>query len=171
MMLMWQLVVNILILKIFVEKRRVFLRTYQEMLGVNPSVKDILDETSYKSAKTHSSMDPTVAEILARLKGTKPSAVRGGCCVMVVFYTTSKSRRRTRASIAALEKKAALGVRGVDVEVAEEPAEVVDMEELERQNEKKKASKKGKAKAKRASTNQVGGSVPKKKKGIVISEP
>ncbi|GAA0170494.1 hypothetical protein LIER_24739 [Lithospermum erythrorhizon] len=92
--------------------------------------------------------------------------------VVVVSYTTSKSMRMTKASVAVLEKKkSALGVGGVDVEAADEPEKVVDVEELERHGEKKKASKKGKAKAKRPSTDQVGGSIPKKRKGVVISKP
>ncbi|GAA0164084.1 hypothetical protein LIER_19803 [Lithospermum erythrorhizon] len=151
--------------------------------GVNPSVKETSDETIYKSAKTHSSVDPTVAEILVGMKWVKSSAVRGGRIkrrlrkqgvvvrherknvtpsveevaedspvekddddILVISSTTGKSMRRTQASIAAFDKKrAAL--------------------------EKKKAAKKGKAKAKRPSTDQTGGSVPKKRNGVVISEP
>ncbi|GAA0177707.1 hypothetical protein LIER_42149 [Lithospermum erythrorhizon] len=36
--------------------------------GVQPSVKDTFVEVNYKSARTHSSTEPTVAEVLAGLK-------------------------------------------------------------------------------------------------------
>ncbi|GAA0170836.1 hypothetical protein LIER_25015 [Lithospermum erythrorhizon] len=36
-------------------------RVTENVEGVEPSVKDTSVETSYKSAKTHSSIDPTVA--------------------------------------------------------------------------------------------------------------
>ncbi|GAA0139488.1 hypothetical protein LIER_35098 [Lithospermum erythrorhizon] len=86
--------------------------------------------------------------------------------VMVVSYTTSKNRRSTRASVATLKKKrATLDVRGVDVE-ADEPADVVDVEKLEKLVKKRKVAKKGKGNAKRPSVDQVGGFVPKKKKGL-----
>ncbi|GAA0153761.1 hypothetical protein LIER_11923 [Lithospermum erythrorhizon] len=114
--------------------------------GINPSVKDTTDETSYKSSKTHSSVDPIMAEILAGMKATREEAVRE-------------------------EKRISLGRRGVDVEAADKPGEVVDVDELERMAKKRKAAKKAKAKAKRPSTDQAGGSVPKKRKGVVISQP
>ncbi|GAA0154509.1 hypothetical protein LIER_12467 [Lithospermum erythrorhizon] len=118
-------------------------------MGVNSSVEHTSDETSYKYAKTHTFIDPTIAGILADLKGTKPEVDVDSLMenqdddVVVVSYITSKSRRRTRVSVAALEKKrAALGSGGVDVEAAEEPEKAVDVEELERLSEKKKVPRK-----------------------------
>ncbi|GAA0185953.1 hypothetical protein LIER_33241 [Lithospermum erythrorhizon] len=58
-----------------------------------------------------------------------------------------------------------------NVVVDDEPEKVVDVKELERQAEKKKVAKKGKATDKRPSIDKVGGSVPKKRKDMVISEP
>ncbi|GAA0156052.1 hypothetical protein LIER_13635 [Lithospermum erythrorhizon] len=92
--------------------------------------------------------------------------------IVMVSYTTSKSMRRTRASVAVLKKKsAALGVGGVNEEANEEAEKVLNVEELEKLAKKRKAVKKGKAKAKRPSTDQVWGSVSKKRKGMVILEP
>ncbi|GAA0153866.1 hypothetical protein LIER_37756 [Lithospermum erythrorhizon] len=148
--------------------------------GVNPSVKDTSDETSYKSAKTHSSIDPTVVEIMAGMRGVK--SVKEAAVdspieeevddIVVVSYTTSKNRRRTRTSIAALEKKrVALAVGGVNEKANEEPEKVVDVEELEKLAEMRKAVKIEKVKVKRPSTNQAWGFVPKKRKRVVILEP
>ncbi|GAA0179374.1 hypothetical protein LIER_29963 [Lithospermum erythrorhizon] len=36
--------------------------------GINPGVKNTSDETNYKSAKTHSSVDPIVVDILADIR-------------------------------------------------------------------------------------------------------
>ncbi|GAA0145716.1 hypothetical protein LIER_36171 [Lithospermum erythrorhizon] len=44
---------------------------------VQPSVRDTSIETSYESAKTHSSVDPTVAEILAEMSKSKIGGVSG----------------------------------------------------------------------------------------------
>ncbi|GAA0155192.1 hypothetical protein LIER_12974 [Lithospermum erythrorhizon] len=119
-------------------------RVSREVEGVNPSVKDISSETNYKSAKTHSSADPTVAKILAGMRG---------------WWSCWKRGRRTRTSVAALEKKrVALGVGG-DVGGSVEPDKAIDVEELERLVlKKKKAAKRGKGKAKRPSNNEPQGS-------------
>ncbi|GAA0151673.1 hypothetical protein LIER_37331 [Lithospermum erythrorhizon] len=88
----------------------------------------------------------------------------------VVVVSSTAGRRRTRDSAAAIEKKrAALGARG-DVGGSAEPDKAIDVEELERLAEKKKATKKGKVKAKRPSSNEPQGSVPKRRKGVIISE-
>ncbi|GAA0166604.1 hypothetical protein LIER_21724 [Lithospermum erythrorhizon] len=50
----------------------------EDVEGVNPSVKDTSDDTSYKSVKTHSFVHPTMAELLASMKATKLGNVRGG---------------------------------------------------------------------------------------------
>ncbi|GAA0140182.1 hypothetical protein LIER_01581 [Lithospermum erythrorhizon] len=89
----------------------------------------------------------------------------------VLIVSSTVSRRRTRASAAALEKKrATLGAWGDDVESVE-PDEAMDLEELERLVEEKKAAKKGKGKHKRPSEVESKGNVQKKRKGVVISEP
>ncbi|GAA0144492.1 hypothetical protein LIER_24732 [Lithospermum erythrorhizon] len=146
--------------------------------GIKPNVKNTSVETSYKFAKTHSSAEPTVAEILVGLKNVRVVAARGGRenqdeddDVVMVSYTTSQSRRRTRAYVVALEKKrVALGARGDD-SGSIKPEEAVDVEELERLGEKKRVAKKGKGKAKRPSGDEPRGSVPKRIHGVVISEP
>ncbi|GAA0186809.1 hypothetical protein LIER_34097 [Lithospermum erythrorhizon] len=68
------------------------------------------------------------------------------------------------------KKRAALGARG-DAGGSAEPDEAIDVEELERFAEKKKAAMKGKGKANRPSNNEPQESVPKKRKGVFISEP
>ncbi|GAA0153469.1 hypothetical protein LIER_37683 [Lithospermum erythrorhizon] len=72
--------------------------------------------------------------------------------VVVVSYTTSKNRV-------------------VDVEADKEPTEAVDVEELENLAEKRKVVKKGKGKANRPSTDKYREPIPKKRKGVSISEP
>ncbi|GAA0159725.1 hypothetical protein LIER_16435 [Lithospermum erythrorhizon] len=181
-----------------VEEVNVPEKVSENVEGVNPSVNDTSNETSYKSAKTHSSMDPTVPKILAGMKGTKAGGVKRGRIkrnlrkqgilvrhvkrdspamnptveeaavdspgenqddddVVVVFYTTSRNRRRTKTSVVA---------GGVDIEVVEKPYEAVDVEELKRLAEKKKATKKDKGKVKRPSVDKAGEPVPKKRKGV-----
>ncbi|GAA0169708.1 hypothetical protein LIER_24128 [Lithospermum erythrorhizon] len=113
--------------------------------GVQPDVKDTLVETSFKSAKTHSSGDPTVAEILVGSdvgEGVDSLEENQDDDVVVVSYTVS--RRRIRASVAALERKrVALGVGG-DISGSVEPVYAIDLEELERLVDEKKAVQKGK---------------------------
>ncbi|GAA0155531.1 hypothetical protein LIER_13240 [Lithospermum erythrorhizon] len=78
----------------------------------------------------------------------------------------------TLSQAAALDKKrAALGTGGVNEEIDAEPEKEVNVEELERLAEKRKAANKEKAKIKRPRTDQADGSIPKKRKAIVISEP
>ncbi|GAA0172218.1 hypothetical protein LIER_26083 [Lithospermum erythrorhizon] len=77
----------------------------------------------------------------------------------IVVVSSTTSRRRTRAIAAAPEKKrAALGAWG-DADDSTEPDEAMDLEELERLVEKKKASKKSKGKAKRPSNDDLKGEV------------
>ncbi|GAA0179159.1 hypothetical protein LIER_42204 [Lithospermum erythrorhizon] len=131
--------------------------------GITPSVKDTSGEMSYKPARTHSSTEPTMAEVLAGLTNVGLMAEKG------VFAIAS--RRRTRSCDAALEKKkTALGLGG-DADNFMEPSEAVDLEEMERNGEEKKKILKGKGKAKRPSDGHTGGVVLKKRKGVVIYEP
>ncbi|GAA0148642.1 hypothetical protein LIER_08029 [Lithospermum erythrorhizon] len=133
-------------------------RVSREVEGVNPSVKDISTETSYKSANTHNSVDPMVAEILAGMREAGEVVEKWGGFKRrlskqdetdIVLVSSITSRRRTRTSDAALEKKrAALCARG-DASGSVEPDEAIDVEELERLAEKKKAAKKGKGESKR----------------------
>ncbi|GAA0176026.1 hypothetical protein LIER_29093 [Lithospermum erythrorhizon] len=133
---------------------------------INPSVKDTMDKTSNESAKIHSFVDPTVAEILGGMKEVKVGTAR-----VVIYYTASKTRKRTWASVVALEKKRiALGTGGVVVVTSEEQKESVDVEELDKKVEKLRAAKKGKEKAKRPSGDKDGGSVPKKKRKEDVAE-
>ncbi|GAA0179376.1 hypothetical protein LIER_29964 [Lithospermum erythrorhizon] len=84
--------------------------------------------------------------------------------VVVVSYTADKSRRRTRATTTALEKKrGSLGGGGANVEAVEEPDEAIDVEELEKLVEKRKE-------AKRPSVDKAGGFVPKKRKGENVAK-
>ncbi|GAA0183619.1 hypothetical protein LIER_30997 [Lithospermum erythrorhizon] len=76
-------------------------------------------------------------------------------------------RRRTRASIAALEEKRTAFNVGRD---RGESAEPMDLEDLELLIEKKKAVEKRKSK-RPCSRKSKEGVVPKKRKGVVISEP
>ncbi|GAA0156797.1 hypothetical protein LIER_14202 [Lithospermum erythrorhizon] len=77
-----------------------------------------------------------MAKVLARLKNAGVVATKG------VIVSSTASRRRTRASAAALEKKrTTLGAeRGISVSV--EPSEAKDIEELERRVEEKNVAKK-----------------------------
>ncbi|GAA0170835.1 hypothetical protein LIER_25014 [Lithospermum erythrorhizon] len=73
----------------------------------------------------------------------------------VVVVSSTASRRRTRASVASLEKKRV--TLGVDIVDSAEPVEAMDLEELEKLVEKKKAAKKGKGKTKRPSNEELKG--------------
>ncbi|GAA0171617.1 hypothetical protein LIER_25605 [Lithospermum erythrorhizon] len=150
-------------------------RVTENIEGVQPSVNDTSIETSYKSAKTHSYVDPIVAEILAEMSKVKIGGVSGsrkkkrlgkqGVPVRhnirdvnpfveevavdspgenqddddVVDVSSTANRKRTRANAAALEKKrVALGAGG-DVVDSAELVEAMDLEELGKLVEKKKA--------------------------------
>ncbi|GAA0179443.1 hypothetical protein LIER_42218 [Lithospermum erythrorhizon] len=85
--------------------------------------------------------------------------------VVVVYETTS--RRRARASVVALKtKREADGLE----EERSKSGDPIDLEELESVNKKKKAVEKGKGK-RPCFEKPKGESVPKKEKGINISEP
>ncbi|GAA0174884.1 hypothetical protein LIER_28175 [Lithospermum erythrorhizon] len=152
-----------------------------EVEVVRPSVKDTSCETSYKSARTHSSIEPTVAEVLAGLKKTRVVTKKEVRLKKrenqvsdddVVIVSSTASRRRTRSCAVALEKKkTTLGLGGEDVDNSVEPSEVIDLEEMERKAEKNKRVKKGKGKAKRPSEVHVSGFASKKRRGVVISDP
>ncbi|GAA0175308.1 hypothetical protein LIER_28501 [Lithospermum erythrorhizon] len=145
--------------------------------SINPSARTLwIKLKSNEYAKNHNFVDPTVAEISTGMNEIREGAARGRVVVdshvvnkdddddvVVIFYTTSKTMKRIRSSVAALEnKRAILGVGGVNAEV---------VKELEQKAEKLRAAKKGNAKAKRACVDKVGGFAPKKRKGVVISEP
>ncbi|GAA0174989.1 hypothetical protein LIER_28256 [Lithospermum erythrorhizon] len=146
---------------------------------VNPSVKDTFGEDNYKTAKSHSSVEPTVADILTKLKGKRvkrvlrkqgapvkfvrekvPSPVKKDDDIIIVSSTAS--RRKTRSSDAALKKKkAALGLGG-DPDEFMEHSTSVDLQEFERKAEERKRSRKGK----KASEVKESGSVAKRRKGV-----
>ncbi|GAA0160229.1 hypothetical protein LIER_16829 [Lithospermum erythrorhizon] len=101
---------------------------------VNLSVKDTSGEDSYKTAKSHNFVEPTVVDILTKLKGKRV--------------------------------KRLLRKQGAIVKFVREKY-IVDLKELERKAEERKRSMKGK----RASEVKGSGSVAKRRKGLVISEP
>ncbi|GAA0176054.1 hypothetical protein LIER_42016 [Lithospermum erythrorhizon] len=72
---------------------------------------------------------------------------------------------KKQASVAALEKKrVVLGALRDEVKVVEEAEESVDVEELEKKEEKLIVTKNWKAKAKKAQTDKTSGTSPKKNK-------
>ncbi|GAA0142849.1 hypothetical protein LIER_35645 [Lithospermum erythrorhizon] len=179
------------------EKSAELKRVSREVEGV----KDTSAETSYKSAKTHSSVDPMVAEILVGMRDTGGVGKKGGRFKRrlrkqgmpvrhvgsaagegvdspkenqdddVVVVSSTASRRRTRASAVAFEKKGAAQGVGGDASGFAKPEEAIDLEELERLVEEKKTAKKGKSKAKKPSGVESKGHTHKKRNSVVISEP
>ncbi|GAA0164446.1 hypothetical protein LIER_39785 [Lithospermum erythrorhizon] len=139
--------------------------------AVIPNVKDTSGETSYKSARTHSSTEPTVAEVLAGLKNVGVVTEKGESEDDVVIVSSTASRRRTKSYVAAFEKKKTILGLGENVDNPMEPSEDVDLEEMKRKAKENKKIKKGQGKAKRSSDDHISGSVSKKRKGVVISEP
>ncbi|GAA0140186.1 hypothetical protein LIER_35196 [Lithospermum erythrorhizon] len=134
-----------------------------------PNVKDTFDDASFKSARSHSSVDPTVV-VNPTIESNKVDySKKNQDDDDVVVVSSTASRRRTRTSVTALEKKrVALGIGG-DMGESVEP---IDLEDLEELIEKKKVAKKGKSKTKMPCSEELkGGSMPKKMKRVVISEP
>ncbi|GAA0151660.1 hypothetical protein LIER_10336 [Lithospermum erythrorhizon] len=134
-----------------------FGRMSREGEAVIPSIKDTSCETRYKSARTHSFIEPTISEVLAGLKKTGVMTEKG-----------VRLKRRLRKQ---RKKKTALGLGGEDVDNSMEPSEAVGLEEMERKAEEKKRIKKGKGKAKRPSEVHASGFASKKRRGVVISDP
>ncbi|GAA0153388.1 hypothetical protein LIER_37668 [Lithospermum erythrorhizon] len=136
--------------------------SYHGPQGVEVEAASVKDTSNMSRPKSHNSVDPTVAEILTNLgKGI----VGDNDDVVVVSETAS--RRRTRASGAALKtKREAAGLE----EEKSKSGEPIDLEELESLNKKEKAAEKGKGK-RPCFEKSKGESVPKKRKGINISEP
>ncbi|GAA0153434.1 hypothetical protein LIER_11675 [Lithospermum erythrorhizon] len=113
----------------------------------------------YKVRDVNSSIEENVVKSTRKDQGSDDDDV--------VVVSSTASKRRTRASVIALEKKrAVLGVGG-NVEAEE----VMDLEELEKLMQKKKATKKGKENAKRPSVDELKeGAASKKRKEVFVSE-